>query len=277
MITLCTVAPEGYEEWVETLLASILEVSQHVTKVLIAKPVHSEDTSTIEEYEKKNIHFKKFHAPINRGEHGHSLGLHACIDRVETEYIFFCDPDVFWYTAVDDLYLKLMDKYGLQYVGCSHHSAVANAYSYFPYVMNSLVKKKDLPDANFLKGKLKFRHGCIMVEQLGDEESYTEFADGKYLVSSPIPGLWDKFPNVKPDVFFDTAINLCYWGMEQNWRWLAFQTFDAHDYTTKYFRGNFKINDRIPFQKLIYHDVRRTPAAMRETYENFKKEQQNND
>lgn len=275
MITVCTVAPEGYEGWLETLLASVLEHSQHVTQVLIAQTVPSTDTSIIEEYEKKGIHFKKFYAPINFGEHGHSLGLHACIDRVETEYILFCDPDVFWYTAVDDLYLKLMEKYNLHYVGCSHHSAVANAYSYFPYVMNSLVRKKDLPDENFLKGQLKFRNGCIMVEQLNADDSVYELADGKYLVSSPIPGLWHKFPNVKPDVFFDTSINLCYWGMEQNWRWIAFQTYDAHDYTTKYFRGSVKIKDRIPPQKIIYHDVRRDPALMKKMHNKSKEEEKN--
>jgi hypothetical protein len=273
MITLCSVVPPNYEEYAKTMLESIVTTTKHITNVLLACPItNSRDTNVIKVWNERGINFKKFHAPMNCPEHGHALGLHACINRVETEFIMFCDPDLFLCSAVDELYLNLMNKYNLNYIGCSHHSAVANAYSYFPYVMNSLVRKKDLPDESFLRGLLKFRNGCIMVEGLTAEDNF-EPADGKYLVSSPIPGHWHKLPNIKPNVFFDTAVNLCLWGIEQNWRWLSFQTPDAHNYTTKYFRGNFKFTDRIPFQRLIYHDVRQSSILMHEMYKKFKESQ----
>lgn len=273
MITLCSVVPPNYEEYTTTMIESIVATTKYITNILLACPLSdSKSTDIVKEWEERGIKFKKFNAPINEPEHGHALGLHACIDRVETEFIMFCDPDVFLYTAVDELYLNLMNKYNLHYVGCSHHSSVANAYSYFPYVMNSLVRKKDLPDASFLKGLLKFRNGCIMVEGLAEKDDFPT-ADGKYLVSSPVPGHWQKLPNIKPNVFFDTSVNLCLWGIEKNWRWLSFQTSDAHNYTTKYFRGNFKITDRMPLQKLIYHDVRQNAASMREIYNKFKEDQ----
>lgn len=272
MITLCSVVPENYEDYAKTMLESIIATTKHITNVLLARITHDNNTDIIEEWEKRGINFKKFYAPINEPEHGHALGLHACIDRVETEFIMFCDPDVFLYTAIDELYLNLIDKYNLNYIGCSHHSAVANAYSYFPYVMNSLVRKKDLPDENFLKGLLKFRNGCIMVEGLTSDDNLP-LANGKYLVSSPVPGHWHKLPNIKPNVFFDTSVNLCMWGIEQNWKWLSFQTLDAHNYTTKYFRGNFKVAERMPFQKLIYHDVRQNATLMREIYNKSKEGQ----
>ena len=274
MITLCSVIPTNYEEYAKTMLSSVVNSTKNITDVLLAQPIVGEkNTDIIEEWEESGIKFKKFHAPTNASEHGHSLGLHACIDRVKTELIMFCDPDVFLHKGVDTLYLQLMEKYNLHYVGCSHHSAVANAYSYFPYVMNSLVRKKDLPDENFLKGHLKFRNGCIMVEQLPAEDN-GEPADGKYLISSPVPGYWHKLPNIKPNVFFDTSINLCLYAIENNWRWLSFQTPDAHTYTTKYFRGSFKITDKIPSQKLIYHDVRVSPERLHDEYKKSLEEEE---
>lgn len=272
MITLCTVAPKNYDEWLDVLLDSVFEYSQHVKNILVARSVQPEDPrKPTTEHEFKGIRIKKFDAVVNFHEHGHALGLHACIDQVQTEYIMFCDPDLFWQSAVDDLYLNLMGKYDLNYIGCSHHSSVANAYSYFPYLMNSLVKVKDLPNENFLKGHLKFRNGCIMSEGLKEGDP-GEPADGKYLISSPIPGYWHKLPNIKPNVFFDTGVNLCLWSIEQNWRWLAFQTPDAHHYTTKYFRGNFRINERIPLQKLLYHDVRQDPTIMKSLYKEHREQ-----
>lgn len=268
MITLCSVVPLDYEEYAKTMLKSVVASTKNVTHVLLARTTTDGNTDVIEEWEERSIKFKKFYAPINISEHGHALGLHACIDRVETEFIMFCDPDVFLCDGVDELYLNLMEKYNLHHVGCSHHSAVANASSYFPYVMNSVLRKKDLPDENFLKGHLKFRNGCIMVEQLNADDNF-ELADGKYLLASPVPGHWHKLPNIKPNVFFDATVNLCLYGIENNWRWLSFQTPDAHNYTTKYFRGNFKITDKLPLQKIIYHDVRLSPENLRQEYEKF--------
>lgn len=271
MITLCTVMPVGYEGYGDVLFDSIFKHAKHITDVLISVPT-TEPSKKVEQtqWTKNNIRFTRFPTDTPSNEYGHSLGLHDCIDRTETDLIFFCDPDLFWHSAVDDFYLNLMEKEGLDYIGCSHHSAVANAYSYFPYLFSSLVSKKKLPGPDYLKGQLKFRHGCIMVGKVEngfvDDPKWNESADGKYLLSGPIPGLWDKLPNVKDNVFYDTSVWLCYWGILQKWKWLSFQTPDAHNYSTKYFRGQGITVKKLPMQKLIYHDARFFPERLREEY-----------
>lgn len=260
MITLCTVVPESYEDFFNCMKSSMVNL-KHISEVLVAVVGNSKEES-ISQWEENGVDFVKFNAYTPLPEHGHSMGLHACIDRSKNDLLLFCDPDLVFLNSVDQIYLDLMEKYELDYVGCSHHSAVANAYSFFPYLMNSLVDKRQLPPIDWLQGHLKFRNGCIMVEQLKENDDY-ELATGKFLISSPIPGYWDKLPNIKPNVFFDTGINLCLWSQEQNWKWLSFQTADAHLYTTKYYKSNFKMKDRLPLEKLIYHDVRRNPDNLK--------------
>ena len=280
MITLCTVVPDNtqtdflYKDFADIMIDSMLRNTKFITNVLIASPSYDRNLTefkTIREWTIGQIKFHQFYCPSHQHEFGHADGLHACIDLATTSHLLFCDPDLFFYSAVDELYLNLMNKYDLQYVGCSHHSAVANAYSFFPYVMNSLVKKEDLPPPTWLKGLLKYRGGMLMVNienPAEDDPSWPE-APGKYLLPSPVPDKWRKLPNLKPNILFDTSVNLCIWGIENNWRWLSFQTIDTHNYSTKYYRGNFKITEKIPLQKLIHHCVRTSPKNLKAEYDKF--------
>jgi hypothetical protein len=186
---------------------------------------------------------------------GHALGMHACIEKATSEYIMFCDPDIFFYCPVETLYLDLINKYNLNYIGISHHAALTQAFTWFPCITNSFVRKNALPNKDFLKNEIRIT-GALHINNIKSLESQTaEQMDGYWLLQGPIEGLYNKFPNNNLSStygIFDVGCNLWLWNVEKNWKWLAFQTIDCHIYNTGYNKGNFKI-DKIKPQKLLYH------------------------
>lgn len=193
-----------------------------------------------------------------KGSFGHALGLHECINNAHGDYIFFCDPDVIFYTNVDEIYLELMIKHNLNYVGCAHETAEKLPYGHFPYLANSLVKRTDLPDTNFLTNYIYFNDCLRMPESL---ECFKELRKqfnqtSKYLVRGCIPEVVDKF-GIPPDKImymdFDTGSNLYIWAIENKWRWFSFLSKDCQNYKTSFYRSNCKITDRLEINKLIYH------------------------
>lgn len=275
MITLCTVSPPEphYDHYCETMLESVFKYFKHISKILIARPVSHEDQEhpiepkvILNEF-RHGVEIVKFQFNVRSKEYGHSLGLHACIDRVETDWIFLSDPDVFYMSAVDEFYLNLTHKYSLNYVGCSHHSATANAYLYFPYLMSTLVRKDQLPPPEWMQGYLKYRDGIIFMEGLHEDDNH-DLADGKYLIPGPIPEICKKLPNIKPNSLFDTSNNFCLYSIEKDWKWLSFQTIDCHFYNTKFYRTspNWKLRERFPPQDLLWHSVRSGEEEMRQKW-----------
>jgi hypothetical protein len=87
------------------------------------------------------------------------------------------------------------------------------------------------------------------------------------MLMDPVEGYTEMFPNPKGN--FGTGVYLWLWAHQQNWKWLAFQTTDVFSYTTSYNRSNFKIKEKIPKQKLIYHGVSGT-IKPDEVFERFK-------
>ncbi len=234
----------------EIMLDSVLKRSKHIKEVIIAK-VDEQEEGLYHEWVRNGITFKKFARPVPSLWYGHGLGLNACIDRASQDYIMFCDPDVFFYMPVDEFYLDTMQKYDLNYVGVSHHNAINQAFSFFPYVINSLVKRDTLPDKDWLKGKLKLRGPMLhRTELLPDDPG--EPADGQYMIPNPIPEFVERFPNKSPTSLFDVGCNLWLWNEERKGKWLSFQTTDCHTYNSIFNRGNVKA-ERFPKQKLVYH------------------------
>lgn len=271
MITLCTVVPKHYEIYVNTMLASVYKHLKLVSKIYIAQPTNDSYETIMSKEIVNNIEILKFTAPTpDTGTYGHSMGLHACINKLETEYAMFSDPDLFYMSNVDKIYLDLKSKFQLNYIGCSHHSATSNAYGFFPYLMSSIIKTDDLPPKNWKQGYLKYRRGCLRLEELEKDEDY-ELADGKYLLPGPIPEFAHKFPNVKPTILFDAGNSLCLYGIEQQWKWLSFQTSDCHSYSTKYYRtsNNLKIKEKLNHYNLLWHSVRSGPEVLAEKYREF--------
>jgi len=259
MVSLITVFIKSLDYCAPIFFDSILKRTKLISEVIIADVEST--TSYEEKWEDRGIKFLKFGCPttdctgVNQG-YQHALGLHECIDRASQEYILFADPDTFFYIPVDETYVNLMTKHDLNIIGCSHHTAVSLGQTFFPYIASCMVKKSTLPDENFLKGHLFERAIYKMTdfEKTPNPDSISR--DGKYLIPGPLPAFYKEFPTQDPEnCLYDTGCNLLLWNKERNGKWLSFQTDDCHIYTTKYYRTNFSLKERLPFTKLIYHIV----------------------
>lgn len=263
MITLCTVLIEPVKELASLMIESCLKKTKLITNIIIAQ-VDSPNGYTKKESQ-GGVQIDTFSHTIPTGLNvsafGHSLGLHACIERVQTPYIMFCDPDVLFLEDTPSLYLKLMEKFSLNYIGCSHEYAVQHPETYFPYVVNSLVKKTDLPDNNFLEGFLYYRGKLTSAgnDSLDQLKQYAP-ATGKYLIRGFIPGMEKDFPNAflkdenkKHTIDYDTGHLLYLWALQSKWRWLSFLTPDVHHYNTGYYRSNCNVKPGLPKMNLLYH------------------------
>jgi glycosyltransferase involved in cell wall biosynthesis len=258
MISVLTVELKSCKNHLELLLNSIINHSKFVSEVIIAVSDATEDFK--EEWKVNNIQFKRFSNPIKNMWYGHALGLHAALDHAQGEYIMFSDPDTFWYTPLDEFYLKLINNHDLNYIGVSHHNGINQCFGFFPYVINSMVKKSSLPNKNWLQGKLKFRGVKLRRAELLENELFVApseadapLADGKFLIPNPIPDLCDTYPNKDSNALFDVGCNMWLWNEEKKGRWLSFQTIDCHIYATKYFKNNFGLKEKLPKKNLIYH------------------------
>ncbi len=259
MISVVSVYLTAIEDYVDVLAKSIAERTSLVKEVILANSVAEdfEETWTV-----NGIKFTKF-GSLQLSQFGnryqcsieHALSLHSCLDRATQDYILFCDPDSFLYTDTDQFYMDMLNNYDLKMVGVSHNSATNHAFTFFPYVYNSLIKRSDLPGEDWMKGKLWKRNGFFRpVDERKDlHEVPDEPADGKYLLPAPIMEYCDQFPN--KNGLYDTGCNMHLWFKENGWKWLSFQTTDCHLYTTQYYRGNFKMKDKLPRRKLCYHSV----------------------
>lgn len=262
MITLCTVLVEELRPFMNLMIDSLLRKNKLVSNILIAH-VNSPYEYTQERHQ-QGVRIETFSHLLPHGldtnEFGHALGLHACIEKANTPYVMFCDPDVLFIEDTPSFYLDLMKKLSLNYIGCSHECAVQHPETYFPYVVNSLVKKADLPNDDFMKNLLYYRGNLTArtgdtLEDLGRYQP----SPGKYLIRGFIPGTESQFPNAIlrtekiHTIDFDTGHLLYLWSLQQKWRWLSFLTPDVHFYNTGYYRSNCGV--KLPSDKkpLIYH------------------------
>jgi len=255
MITVCSVSLNVNGDGVELNTSGYFEIFKEsiatrtklVSEVLIARV--DRESSFEESWTENGISFTQFGVMEGRRPqqcYEHGLGLHKCIERAKNDYLLFCDVDIFFHIAVDELYFKLLEEHELNAVGVSHASALRCGHTFFPCVINLLVKKSDLPDDNFLKGKI--------LDDIG------EVRDGKYLMrvknkeSIPV----DKYPNPNGD--FDTGAYLWYWAHLNDWKWLSFQTMDVHNYYEIHNRGNVKLSNKFKKRNLLYHATSATAS-----------------
>lgn len=160
--------------------------------------------------------------------YGHPLAMKAAIERASNDLVLLCDPDIFFYAPVDKIYLGLMEKYDLNYIGAAPHLAIEYSSKFFPNILCMLTRKSCLPDEDFLP---QFK--------------------GEYLRGDRDDSLAPNFPY--PNGLFDTGVYLYLWAEQNKQKWLSFYPSDIHLYTTKMYRTNFKLKDRIPQNKLFYH------------------------
>ena len=234
MITLCTVTLDTLNQYEKVLIESILQHCTMINEVIFAD--NSKNPDFYDEWEEGKIIFRRIGAQttttVLAGGDQHALGLHTGIDAANNDLIYLCDPDIFFINNVDEFFYNLKNKYALDAIGCSHHSATELSSTFFPWHGAILMNRTKLPTIpSWLNPKYP---GKWLMAGLGTDEK-------------------ELYPN--PSGTFDTASALWLWAHLQNWKWLSFQTQDAHLYTTKFFRSNIKISEHFPLKKLIYHAV----------------------
>jgi len=239
MISLCTVLINSATPFLDIYKDCVIAKTKLVREVCFCKV--DEPPNFYKEETINGIKFKTFgydlfahdsSAAMSPGNQ-HAIGMHECIDKASQPYIFLCDPDIFFYTSVDEFYYNTMQNLQLDIIGSSHHAATEIAQGYFPWHGNLLTAKKNLPTSEWMKGKFDI--------------------EGKYLQMGKVPGYTTMFPNSNKN--FDTGSYLWLWAHEQNWKWLAFQTLDCHTYTSRYYKNNSNIKFKFPKQELFYHGV----------------------
>lgn len=184
---------------------------------------------------------------------GHALGMKAAIDKATNNLLFLCDPDIFFYSNVDKFYLDMMDKYNLNYIGASPHLALQYSTKYFPNILCMMTKKNGLPNDDFLKDKIVTQDTLCRPGYVPPNHyfKHPEYLHGEYLLGTKIDSLTKDFPN--PEGLFDTGVYLWLWAHQQSQNWLSFAPNDIHKYTSKIYRTNLKIKDRLPVNNLFYH------------------------
>ena len=180
MISLCTVCLKiHYQYYLPILLESIVDC-ELINEIIICK--NEEEESYREEFDYFGKKIKVYgcgfdksitegqnpNPPFNvvkfdlwRGDLNHALSLHQCIDKATNDYVFLCDPDVFFCNRIDLFYMDLIKKYNLNIIGgpfpnANNPLALGRADGNFPCVIHCLVKKSDLPPKSWLNGLLKF-------------------------------------------------------------------------------------------------------------------------
>jgi hypothetical protein len=292
MISLITVSLPGMEPYVETLLNSVARRCNLISEVVVChtwkeqrleprtRSITRHDGSTIIV---KDVDLAAYEMWNGDRQYGHAEGLHRALEYVTQEYTLFSDPDLFFYTAADQIYLENMKRYDLNIVGVSHHWAHNHAAGWFPLVINCMVKTDTLPGPDWKAGRIKFGRGIF-------QEGYRNYdcveeslpVTNKWLIQGAIPECVHLFPHhhkgpgdVCPMGFwYDIGCNMYLWNLERDGKWLAFQTLDTQNYTTAVYRTNFKLRDKFKNIKLLfhltngYHNVHQDgPAIVRKKYE----------
>jgi hypothetical protein len=231
----------------EVLLDSIAKKSPLITEVML---VYSHSFQPLTRQYPFQVHQEEIIRPpgVFHGFY-HALALHQALDKTTNEYVMFCDCDVFFWSDVAQLYYDVMMKNQVHFVGVSHHGA-GEAFKQFPTVINSLVRKSDLPPPHWLQGSLMPRRGLYVKPE--HQEVTGPPLDGKFLIQCAIPNICNQYPN--PRGHFDVGCNLWYWAKLASWRWVAFQIeADSHNYTTNKQTTHPPMTLALPSQRLIYH------------------------
>lgn len=176
---------------------------------------------------------------------GHSFGMVEAIKYASNNYIYMSDPDLLFYTAVDELYYNWMQQYNLQIIGAAHHIGINYSCKYFPNPVNLMIKKSDLPPSGTFKGIIKANETAL---NNGLTNKYDSFFEENYLCPCRPSKIINEYPN--PEGITDTGI-LLYWWIKG--KWLSFLTQDVHNYTSQIYKSNFQLKEKFPKTKLFYH------------------------
>lgn len=293
MISLCTVIVPGMEGYLKVLADTLKKSTRYVDEVLVAQS-DDEEAGLDRTWVEGNIKYRLFSVTIPRTKlpleeihkyqrwtvykytegtgawmgdmAGHAFGLHACLDRAKNDYIWFCDPDVFYfnYFKVDEYFLTIKERLNLDLIGVSHWRWQEQCYLVFPTVINALVRKDKLPPADWLEGKLYVPYRLRV-----DERPIRTLPVNKWMIPGPIPDYYQWFPN--PNGMFDTGCNLWLWAHTNKWRWLCFQLNERNFYSAMCHKKNFDGTIELEDHALLYHWTFGAHRPIEEYIEVYKK------
>lgn len=236
MITVCTVLANQSYQYFDAFVKSLAETCPHVSQLVVT----CLDGSVPAELHGLSIESipVEYPAPFGREFLWHAVGLHECLIAAKGDYILLSDPDIIYKAAVTEVYLDLI-RYGIDYVGISFHTPEIQPYHHFPVVTNLMCRRSSLP-ALFLN---EYK------TQIWDQE----ITIGPYwLLPGETPEFSDQYPNPTAQTW-DTGHRLYLHAKMHNKKWLAFQTDDEHNYTTRYV-ANSVLDFELPTGHLLYHE-----------------------
>lgn len=248
MISLITVIAPCVAKYKDYFLASVKKNMTLISEVIVCHAKLTPDYNT--SYTENGIEFKeigsKYHAESFNSvdmSHEHSFALHHALEATKNELILISDPDILFYKDVVAFYYELMQRYKLNIIGIARNNPHMYVQGYFPSVFNMLVKKSSLPK-DFVKVTI--------------EKEYTDkfFAFNLNWRFDP-PEFANEMAN--PTGWYDTGCLLYLWGKRNNWKWLSFLTGDLHNYGTQFYKSNFKLIEKLPREKLLYHQSASSP------------------
>lgn len=296
-ISVCSVILDGMENYTQVFLHSLQRHCANLKEVIFVK-VDGIEEGLFYQQEIQGIPCKFIGFPFAKDYNeetqtyilsicGHALGLHHAIDHATADYIWLTDPDIFFFSPVDSLYLDLMQRFDLNIIGVAHFNRSNQAYLDFPCVTNCLVKREALPQPDWLQGSL-FLRSVMRKGEFTNQEKLVQM-DGKYLIPGPIGNLSDTFPN--PAGYFDAGCNLWLWNNDR--RWLSFTLNQPHpdigyldlvypmNYSTATYTTNFGLTEDLGQTDLLYHrtrggrDAKNQGVKFRELYDDVSRAGEN--
>lgn len=259
MISLCSVTLPCIEPFLEITLNKILAKKRLVKEILICDV--KQPSSYLQTQEIDGTPIIKFGIDLPPLDHGsffdqsseHALAIHECIQKSQYDYILLNDPDAYWHSSVDEIYYTFMQQYNLNLIGCAKiNAATFEAAGYFTNPFSMMFRKQDLPGPDYMEDELVLRNGTkvpgrIFIPPLKFVNGELDWYNGK-----PRFDISD-YPN--PNGFCDTGSILMRWAKDQKWKWLSFLNGDEHNYYTKWSRSEPRITERLPYHKLLYHQI----------------------
>lgn len=279
-VSVCTVYLQYMKDYLDVFLHSVRRNLKEVKEVIVVEvDTEAETEGLISEGEEDGLFVRRYSYPVGGGLEpiarnwslmvcGHALGLHKGIELATGDYVMLSDPDIFFFSPVDEIYKDLIRKFDLNIVGISHFWPQEQCYLDFPCVTNCMFRRDRMPGPDWRSDQMCLRSYMRWEEQpisLGP-------LPGKYLIPGPIPEAYDRFPN--PAGMYDCGCNLWLWNDDMQGRWLSFQFpegasftkscygFDKIEYPMNYslnrFKANFTPNRNLGSGDLLFHRTRGT-------------------
>jgi hypothetical protein len=264
MITLCSVIYDLNNRYIKYFLENIKNKTKLITEINLCNLDHDESYS--KKYNIGNISVREFGLKNTKTLNGEvvwdTLNMHICrigasmshsfamvqaVEMASNPFVYMSDPDLLFYTNVDSIYYDLLTKYDLTFIGGAHHIGINYSCKFFPNVVNLLVKKENLPPPNTFDINVE----DVMVDNPGLLPKHKYLFVNNYLCPGRHKSVIDNYPN--PEGHTDTGMLLYEWNERINGKWMSFLTSDVHNYTTQFYRTNFKLKEKLPTNKLFYH------------------------